>query len=210
LLDRGGNQYRGGYDECHRGQDQGDRIGHDADRTAVRQRIDHEAGQPSHRGCAGHFHRRHRPGPCLGRRGVSARPRGRNLWPGVFRENHPGPARGGQRPETGGSPPLSMPSTPWTPLMPNGWESMCDELLVAQPDTGEQALEIADMLLRSAAIDVMVIDSVAALVPRAEIEGEYGRCPHGPAGPADVPGAAQADRHYRRTNTASSSSTRSG
>jgi recombination protein RecA len=50
----------------------------------------------------------------------------------------------------------------------------CDELLVAQPDTGEQALEIADMLLRSGAIDVLVIDSVAALVPRAEIEGEMG------------------------------------
>jgi len=50
----------------------------------------------------------------------------------------------------------------------------CDELLVAQPDTGEQALEITDMLVRSGAIDVMVIDSVAALVPRAEIEGEMG------------------------------------
>jgi recombination protein RecA len=50
----------------------------------------------------------------------------------------------------------------------------CDELLVSQPDTGEQALEIADMLLRSGAIDVLVIDSVAALVPRAEIEGEMG------------------------------------
>ncbi len=50
----------------------------------------------------------------------------------------------------------------------------CDELLISQPDTGEQALEIADMLLRSGAIDVMVIDSVAALVPRAEIEGEMG------------------------------------
>jgi recombination protein RecA len=49
-----------------------------------------------------------------------------------------------------------------------------DELLVSQPDTGEQALEIADMLLRSGAIDVIVIDSVAALVPRAEIEGEMG------------------------------------
>ncbi|BBO66545.1 protein RecA [Desulfosarcina alkanivorans] len=50
----------------------------------------------------------------------------------------------------------------------------CDELLVSQPDTGEQALEIADMLVRSGAIDVMVVDSVAALVPRAEIEGEMG------------------------------------
>jgi recombination protein RecA len=50
----------------------------------------------------------------------------------------------------------------------------CDDLLVAQPDTGEQALEIADMLVRSGALDIIVIDSVAALVPRAEIEGEMG------------------------------------
>jgi len=49
-----------------------------------------------------------------------------------------------------------------------------DELLISQPDTGEQALEIADMLIRSGALDVIVIDSVAALVPRAEIEGEMG------------------------------------
>ncbi|CAB4687346.1 MAG: recombinase RecA [Actinobacteria bacterium] len=49
-----------------------------------------------------------------------------------------------------------------------------DALLVAQPDTGEQALEIADTLIRSGSIDIIVIDSVAALVPRAEIEGEMG------------------------------------
>src|SRR6516162_2997227 len=49
-----------------------------------------------------------------------------------------------------------------------------DDLLISQPDTGEQALEIADMLIRSGALDVVVIDSVAALVPRAEIEGEMG------------------------------------
>ncbi|MEV0644314.1 recombinase RecA [Phytomonospora sp. NPDC050363] len=49
-----------------------------------------------------------------------------------------------------------------------------DALLVSQPDTGEQALEITDMLIRSGAIDIIVIDSVAALVPRAEIEGEMG------------------------------------
>lgn len=49
-----------------------------------------------------------------------------------------------------------------------------DALLVSQPDTGEQALEIADMLIRSGSIDLVVIDSVAALVPRAEIEGEMG------------------------------------
>ena len=49
-----------------------------------------------------------------------------------------------------------------------------DELLVSQPDTGEQALEIADMLVRSNAVDVVVIDSVAALTPKAELEGEMG------------------------------------
>ena len=49
-----------------------------------------------------------------------------------------------------------------------------DDLLISQPDTGEQALEICDTLVRSGAIDVLVIDSVAALVPRAEIEGEMG------------------------------------
>src|ERR1700758_5466640 len=49
-----------------------------------------------------------------------------------------------------------------------------DHLLISQPDAGEQALEIADTLVRSGAIDVLVIDSVAALVPRAELEGEMG------------------------------------
>ena len=50
----------------------------------------------------------------------------------------------------------------------------CDDLLVSQPDTGEQALEIAEVLVRSGALDLVIIDSVAALVPRAEIEGEMG------------------------------------
>ena len=49
-----------------------------------------------------------------------------------------------------------------------------DELLISQPDTGEQALEICDTLVRSGAVDVLVIDSVAALVPRSELEGEMG------------------------------------
>ena len=62
-------------------------------------------------------------------------------------------------------------------LDPEYAKALCvdtDALLVSQPDTGEQALEIADMLIRSGAIDIIVIDSVAALVPRAEIEGEMG------------------------------------
>ena len=64
-------------------------------------------------------------------------------------------------------------------VFPNSWEKFrnqvdIDNLLVSQPDTGEQALEIAEALVRSGAIDVIVVDSVAALVPRAEIEGEMG------------------------------------
>jgi len=69
-----------------------------------------------------------------------------------------------------------------------------DDLLISQPDTGEQALEIADTLVRSGAVDVLVIDSVAALVPRAETRGRDGRQPAGPPGAPDEPGAAQAHR----------------
>ena len=69
-----------------------------------------------------------------------------------------------------------------------------DDLLISQPDAGEQALEIADTLVRSGAVDVLVIDSVAALVPRAELEGEMGDSQPGLAGPLDEPGAAQAHR----------------
>src|SRR5215469_13002474 len=58
--------------------------------------------------------------------------------------------------------------------LPRGRIVEIDELIVSQPDTGEQALEIVDTLVRSNAIDVLVVDSVAALVPRAEIEGEMG------------------------------------
>src|SRR5207247_10746845 len=58
------------------------------------------------------------------------------------------------------------------------WARICgvniDELLISQPDNGEQALEITDTLVRSGAVDLVVVDSVAALVPRAEIEGEMG------------------------------------
>jgi len=60
------------------------------------------------------------------------------------------------------------------PIYANKLGVNTNELLLSQPDTGEQALEIADTLVRSAAIDVLVIDSVAALVPRAELEGEMG------------------------------------
>ena len=69
-----------------------------------------------------------------------------------------------------------------------------DSMLISQPDTGEQGLEICEALVRSGAIDVVVVDSVAALTPRAEIEGRHGRLPRGPAGPPHEPGPAQAGR----------------
>ena len=69
-----------------------------------------------------------------------------------------------------------------------------DELLVSQPDYGEQALEIVDMLIRSGAVDLVAVDSVAALTPRAELEGQMGDQTVGAAGADDVPGDAQARR----------------
>ena len=69
------------------------------------------------------------------------------------------------------------------------------ELLVsASRDSGEEALEIAEMLVKSNAVDIIVIDSVAALVPKAELEGEIGDTHVGLAGPADEPGPAQPHR----------------
>ena len=72
------------------------------------------------------------------------------------------------------SAPSSTPSTRSTRSMRRKLGVNVDDLLISQPDHGEQALEIADTLVRSGAIDVLVIDSVAALVPRAELEGEMG------------------------------------
>ena len=77
---------------------------------------------------------------------------------------HSGPA---------GTRPSLTPSTP-RPVYAKALGVDIDNLLVSQPDTGEQALEITDMLVRSGGLDIIVIDSVAALVPKAEIEGEMG------------------------------------
>ena len=65
-----------------------------------------------------------------------------------------------------------------------------DSLLVSQPDTGEQAMEICEALVRSGAIDAIVVDSVAAMVPTRRNRGRDGRQPCRPAGPPDEPGSA--------------------
>ena len=67
-----------------------------------------------------------------------------------------------------------MPNTRWIPSYARKLGVDVDNLLVSQPDNGEQALEIAEALIRSNAVDIIVVDSVAALVPRAELEGDMG------------------------------------
>ena len=67
-----------------------------------------------------------------------------------------------------------MRSTRWTRFTPRHSGCRTDNLIVSQPDTGEQALEIAEILTSSGSLDVVVIDSVAALVPKAELEGDMG------------------------------------
>lgn len=73
-----------------------------------------------------------------------------------------------------------------------------ENLLVSQPDTGEQALEICDMLVRSGALDVVIIDSVAALVPKAEIQGEMGDAHVGLPSTSDVSGSQKDNRKYKQ------------
>ena len=109
-------------------------------------------------------HRRPAPGPGH-----------RDLRPGVLGQVHPRHARRGRGPAQRRHLRLHRRRARHGPdLRRQAIGVDVDELLISQPDTGEQALEITDMLVRSGALDVVVIDSVAALTPRAEIEGEMG------------------------------------
>ena len=72
-----------------------------------------------------------------------------------------------------------------------------DELYISQPDSGDQALEIAETMVRSGAIDVIVIDSVAALVPQSRDRRGYGRQPRWTSGTSDVPGIEKTDAGYQ-------------
>jgi recombination protein RecA len=76
-----------------------------------------------------------------------------------------------------------------------------NDLLVSQPDTGEQALEITDMLVRSGAVDLVVVDSVAALTPKAEIEGRNGRAANGSARPLMSQALRKLTGNISRSNT---------
>ena len=115
------------------------------------------------------------PGHRPGRPRPAARPRDRDLRAGVERQDDRGAALPWPTPRSRAAWPRS--STPSTPSIP-GWAKRLgvdlESLLVSQPSSGEEALKIAEMLVKSNAVDIIVIDSVAALVPRAEVEGEIG------------------------------------
>ena len=85
------------------------------------------------------------------------------------------------------SPGLSTRSTRWDPVYAKNIGVDIDNLYISQPDNGEQAMEITETMVRSGAIDIVIVDSVAALVPKAEIDGDMGDSPCGSPGPPDVP-----------------------
>ena len=121
------------------------------------------------------FHRLPRPRYRARHRRLAARPRDRGLRPGILRQDDAGAAcGGGGRRRRAASPPISMPNMRSIPGYAKKLGVDIDELLISQPDTGEQALEITDTLVRSGGVDIVVIDSVAALTPKAELEGEMG------------------------------------
>ena len=159
----------------------------------------------------GRLDRLARPRHRARRRRPAARPRRRDLRSGVLRQDHADAARSSpRRRSSGGTAAFIDAEHALDPAYAEKLGVNVDDLLVSQPDTGEQALEIADMLVRSGAVDIVVVDSVAALTPKAEIEGEMGEIAHGPAGAPDVAGAAQAHRqHQALEHASSSSSTRS-
>ena len=114
-----------------------------------------------------------RPGPR--HRRLPARPRRRDLRPRGHGQDDPGPPRHRRGPEDGRPGGLHRRRARPRPRATRRRIGVdIDNLLISQPDYGEQALEIAEILVRSGAVDVIVVDSVAALVPKAELEGEMG------------------------------------
>ena len=123
----------------------------------------------------GHLHRLDLVRRRAGRRRLSPRTRGRNLRPGILRQNHDRAAGHRRSAEGRRHGRIHRRRTrARSRSTPSKLGVDVDNLLVSQPDYGEQALEIAEALVRSNAIDVLVVDSVAALVPKAELEGEMG------------------------------------
>ena len=120
------------------------------------------------------LHRLARPRHRARHRRPAARPRRRDLRAGVLRQDHADAAVIAEAQSHGGTAAFVDAEHALDPTYAEKLGVNIDDLLVSQPDTGEQALEITDMLVRSGAVDVVVVDSVAALTPKAEIEGEMG------------------------------------
>ena len=166
------------------------------DRAPVRQGLDHEARQERQvDGRRDDVHRLARPRYRARRR----RPAARAAWWKSTGRNPPARPRwrctpSPKRRSSAASAPSSMPSTRSIPVYARKLGVNVDDLLISQPDAGEQALEIADTLVRSGAIDVLVVDSVAALGAALRARRRDGRRAARLAGAADEPGAAQAHR----------------
>ncbi len=123
----------------------------------------------------GRLHRLAWPRHRARRRRPAARTRRRDLRPGVVGQDHTVTLQVvAEVQKAGGTAAFIDAENALDPVYAGKLGVNVDELLISQPDTGEQALEIADMLVRSGGVDIIVIDSVAALVPKAEIEGEMG------------------------------------
>ena len=166
------------------------------DRAPVRQGLGHEDERPGARVDGRDLDRLAGARPRPRRRRAAARPHRRDLRPRVLRQDDarlPRDRRGAA--PAAASAPSSTPSTRWTRMYARRIGVNIDDLLVSQPDNGEQALEIAELLVRSGALDVVAVDSVAALTPKAEIEGEMGDSHVGLQARLMSPGAAQARRH---------------
>ena len=160
--------------EDTKGAGQGDRRGSFADRQAVRQGVDHAAGEPGEGRDTGDSHGLHSLDAALG---VGGYPRGRVVE--IY-----GPESSGkttlalhaiaESQKQGGIAAFVDAEHALDPVYAKNLGVNVDELWVSQPDNGEPALEIVESLVRSGAVDIIVVDSVAALTPRAEIEGEMG------------------------------------
>jgi protein RecA len=186
---------------------QGTRDGPGPDRQAVRQGLDHEDGREDHDG--------HRGDPTGALSldlalGIGGLPRGRVTE--IY-----GPESSGkstlamhvvaEAQRNGGICAYIDAEHAMDPIYAKAIGVDIDQLLISQPDTGEQALEIADMLVRSGAIDVIVIDSVAALTPKAEIEGEMGDSHVGLQARLMSQALRKLTGNLNKTNTIASSST---
>ena len=156
-------------------QGEGDRKRHLADRKAVRQRRDHEAGRsPAAHGDGHDPDRIHRAGHGARRGRHPPRPVTEIFGPEASGKTTLVQHIIAEAQRTGGVCAIIDAEHALDPAYARKLGVDVDNLFISQPDSGEQALEIAEALVRSAAFDVVAIDSVAALVPRAELEGEMG------------------------------------